>query len=527
MESVPPPGAWERVAFKGENIEFNLATCNQHDRDPDEEQQIDESLEVASDAGVLPGLSNPRAYRDLITEVQVDGIGEDHQLPVPARMPETYNLDEWMDADEALVSAEEERYAAANPVTRLPMDELYRRQASKLEVSQGEFGITPASLMTINPKLKKSEGYGWLDLGLMLAPNVMAGLGDLCPFRSKGCTALCLNDSGQGEQFKGTGRGIVQQAFRKRRTLFFYNNRDAFMSTLDRSLANTQTQIFQRERDMRICVRMNVLSDIPWESIKYPGGDGRSVMEMYPNIPFYDYTKNTSRMYNFLKNKDQWPSNYHLTFSWSEINAAFCFWVLDNGGNIALPFDTPANKDGTPADKWKKLPYYFAGYKVIDADMTDLRFLDAKFFTNPQMVTAESAMKGQLDRNIIKDVKRELSEGRGLICGLRLKGQKARKGHAEGKQRERAEGRPLGTYTSGFVMYADEEESSNQDPEMYIEMLVNASEQRRAQQMAEKTDVAYPGDLRRKPFMGIAPKEEAMLLQEGRIGASLMRHGEV
>jgi hypothetical protein len=82
------------------------------------------------------------------------------------------------------------------------------------------------------------------------------------------------------------------------------------------------------------------------------------------------------------------PKNYHLTFSLSENNLADALDFLKQGGNVAVVFDTK---------KGKALPDTWNGAVVIDADESDLRFLD----------------------------------GVGVVAGLRAKG-KARKGKTGG-----------------------------------------------------------------------------------------------
>jgi hypothetical protein len=106
---------------------------------------------------------------------------------------------------------------------------------------------------------------------------------------------------------------------------------------------------------MTPCVRLNGTSDLPWHNI----GD---IMQSFPEIQFYDYTPNANRMIQFLKG--ELPSNYHLTFSRKENNEALCDLILSMGGNVAMVFD--------------KVPKKFKGYKVIDGDESDLRFLDEK-----------------------------------------------------------------------------------------------------------------------------------------------------
>jgi len=90
--------------------------------------------------------------------------------------------------------------------------------------------------------------------------------------------------------------------------------------------------------------------------IEYP-----NIMEAFSTVQFYDYTKH--------RNRRDLPSNYHLTFSRSEANNDAALEWLAAGGNVAVVFDTK---------KGQALPETWNGYRVIDGDLTDLRFLDDK-----------------------------------------------------------------------------------------------------------------------------------------------------
>lgn len=107
-------------------------------------------------------------------------------------------------------------------------------------------------------------------------------------------------------------------------------------------------------------IRLNLTSDIPWESFKVPGYD-MPIMELFPAAQFYDYTKSVARMRKYLRGK--LPSNYHLTFSRSETNQKECKEVLDMGGSVAVVFA-------------KRLPDRWCDRPVIDGDHDDLRFFD-------------------------------------------------------------------------------------------------------------------------------------------------------
>ena len=116
----------------------------------------------------------------------------------------------------------------------------------------------------------------------------------------------------------------------------------------------------------RLCVRLNGTSDIAWEKVKMR--DGRTLLELFPLVQFYDYTKNPVRMTAFLNG--EMPSNYHLTFSRSGENDALCRAFLKSGGNVAA---VVAVKRGQPLPKvlagWEEFP-------VVDGDETDVRFQD-------------------------------------------------------------------------------------------------------------------------------------------------------
>ena len=60
-----------------------------------------------------------------------------------------------------------------------------------------------------------------------------------------------------------------------------------------------------------------------------------------------------------------WPSNYHLTFSLSEKNAADAASILQRGGNVAVVFSP-----------W--VPRTWRGFETIDGDEHDSRFLDPR-----------------------------------------------------------------------------------------------------------------------------------------------------
>ena len=80
-------------------------------------------------------------------------------------------------------------------------------------------------------------------------------------------------------------------------------------------------------------------------------------------------------MHQFLlskRNRSSWPSNYYLTFSLAEDNREQAIKFLKRGGTIAAVFNV---KGGRFKDD---LPATWMGFKVIDGDKHDYRFLDEK-----------------------------------------------------------------------------------------------------------------------------------------------------
>ena len=200
-----------------------------------------------------------------------------------------------------------------------------------------------------NTKLIKSRDKGFIQEGLHLAPFNLSGR-NTCSHASKGCSAACLNSAGFGVYKK------VQVA-RIARTKLFYANREQFMSQLFREIQNAINR--HNKVGAISSFRLNLTSDIAWESVKW---NGRTLMEHFPNVQFYDYCKNPNRMLRFLTG--DFPKNYHLTFSRTENNESACKVIMECGGNVAMVFD--------------KLPKKYMGRRVINGMENDLRFLDPK-----------------------------------------------------------------------------------------------------------------------------------------------------
>ena len=79
-------------------------------------------------------------------------------------------------------------------------------------------------LTTSNTKVIKGMGRGYMTFILHLAPADSSGK-EVCPKRSPGCTAGCLNYAGRGQMHK-------VQAGRLRKTQWYHQDRAGFMAQL-------------------------------------------------------------------------------------------------------------------------------------------------------------------------------------------------------------------------------------------------------------------------------------------------------
>jgi hypothetical protein len=148
------------------------------------------------------------------------------------------------------------------------------------------------------------------------------------------------------------GTNVIQEA-RKRKTRWFFENREAFMAAL---VSDIRRAIQKAERlGLTPVFRLNATSDLAWE--KWEAENGLNVFELFPDIQFYDYTK-------VLGRRVAQYSNYHLTFSAAENNQQDVQKAIRAGLNVAVVFD--------------QLPTEYLGLPVFNADQTDLRFLDPR-----------------------------------------------------------------------------------------------------------------------------------------------------
>lgn len=250
-------------------------------------------------------------------------------------------------------------------------------------MKQHDLESLPGSLLTIgNPKTAKGEKHGYLTAILHLAPHTVSGVANVCAHASAGCAAACLNTAGRGGFTMPDGGLNPVQVARIRRTRWFKRDKAEFMGVLVEDIERHIKTA--KKAGLTPCVRLNGTSDIPWENVKIKHllkGTG-NIFGMFPDVQFYDYTKYPI----WMRIKALKTDNYELTFSLSEDNEHEAKAALVAGVNVTVVFDTK---------KGKALPDKFWGHKIIDGDLTDLRFLDPK----PVIVGLRAKGRGKTDES--------------------------------------------------------------------------------------------------------------------------------
>lgn len=218
-----------------------------------------------------------------------------------------------------------------------------------------ELGISYLGSVAQSVKMRLSFENGTMTYCLYLAPWNMSGY-QVCP-KGQHCHEFCLNGSGQNkcDQLARGVEGSKINRSRIKKTKLFYENRAHFMEILTHEINAKQKRA--KRMGYGFSVRLNGTSDL--SPLAFKDSEGKNILELFPNVTFYDYTKVYNRI-NLLK---QYP-NYDLTFSYDGYNMDECEKFLQNGGRVAVVFFG------------EKLPKKFNGWKVIDGNLYDMRYLD-------------------------------------------------------------------------------------------------------------------------------------------------------
>ena len=194
-----------------------------------------------------------------------------------------------------------------------------------------------------NAKTIKGQKLNYKTAILYLASWKNSGF-NTCSSASKGCRLACLYKAGHGA-FNNVQQGRINK------TRWFFLERESFLLQLKKEIS--LFIINCKKTGFKPCVRLNGTSDIPWELY--------GIFELFPDCQFYDYSKSYKRALKYVAGG--YVKNYHLTYSLCEDNHNEAFNILKLGGNISAVFR-------------KYIPTTFKNFNVINADETDLRFLD-------------------------------------------------------------------------------------------------------------------------------------------------------
>lgn len=219
-----------------------------------------------------------------------------------------------------------------------------------------ETGLSYIGTINSSAKLmknkKKNHQYTY---AIYFAPASESGY-NVCSHSTPECRGGCLATSGRAGMELIAGKTKTQQC-RIRKTRLLYEQPVYFMAWLMAEIDYYQRKA--KKDGYYFSVRLNATSDIDWANILI---DGKNIFEHYPDVKFYDYTKNSNKFVNK-------PVNYHLTFSFTGRNWGLCEALLKAGENIAMVFNVK---------KESELPATYKGYQVINGDLTDYRIEDGK-----------------------------------------------------------------------------------------------------------------------------------------------------
>lgn len=193
------------------------------------------------------------------------------------------------------------------------------------------------------------QNKGVLEALLYLTPYQLHGH-KMCP-NAETCKAFCLAKSGRNKFGKIESESVIDTARRLGTELWLYN-RQAFLKMLCCEIEQAKRKA--EKQGLRLIVRLNGTSDLAYQGFK--DKDGKHLPELFPDVQFVEYTK----VAHYI-DCNKW-SNVDYTLSYSGASAADCRKVLEMGtARVAVVFAS------------KELPKTFAGYPVVDGDLSDVR----------------------------------------------------------------------------------------------------------------------------------------------------------
>jgi len=217
-------------------------------------------------------------------------------------------------------------------------------------------GLSYLGGVSTSAKMMHSQEYSHqYTYAIYLAPANTSGY-NVCSHSTPECRLGCLATSGHAGMELIAGRSVIKNA-RIKKTRLFYEEPEFFMHWMFAEIRAYQKKA--KKDGFYFSVRLNATSDINWQNVNI---SGQTIFEIFPEINFYDYTKNATKF-------NGKAPNYHLTYSYTGRNWGLCEALLKEGVNVAMVFNVKNEK---------LLPAMYKGFKVINGDLTDYRIDDAK-----------------------------------------------------------------------------------------------------------------------------------------------------
>ena len=212
-------------------------------------------------------------------------------------------------------------------------------------------GLSYIGQVNNGAKHKKAYKYNELVYTIYFAPAKSSGY-EVCKGRTKACTAACLNMSGHNRM--DIHENMINKS-RIKKTKLFFEEREFTVRWIIEEIKSAQRKAIRMGHTFSI--RLNNTSDIsPEEFYIIEDGTKKNLLELFPDVKFYDYTKIATRIRLIKK----YP-NYDLTYSFNGYNEDMCKSMLKQNVRVAVVFNGV-------------LPDMFLNHPVINGDLYDMRY---------------------------------------------------------------------------------------------------------------------------------------------------------
>ena len=213
-----------------------------------------------------------------------------------------------------------------------------------------EVGVSYLGAVAQSAKLRHSLYHKVSTYGIYLASADLSGF-NVCP-NSEYCKDNCLNGSGHNRVNRLSKKDTIDRS-RTIKTRLLFANKEVFMRIMIHEIEKERKKA--ENNGTFFSIRLNCTSDINPIAFTL---NGKNILEIFPDIQFYDYTKVLNRIALAKK-----YSNYDITWSidGSEKNREIGLELLKNGGRVAVVYGE------------NEMPKTWYGYECCNGDETDYR----------------------------------------------------------------------------------------------------------------------------------------------------------